>query len=170
MFGVNTKIGSDMQKNIFKHPMSVLEDRCRFIVLVLSMFSLSACGQAPEVIRPDNVPESAIWVGGEDGGFWSNCMQVEQAIRCQRFSQNGGYYSEQDFNLCASGSLSQLGLRWRPGMEPEINISQGLILVPVSPRAVFRNGALDEELTAELSKGYNLTERSDCIVDFVIVE
>lgn len=170
MYGANMRIGNDMQKNIFKHPMSVLEDRCRFIVLVVSMFSLSACGQAPEVIRPVDVPDSAIWAGGEDGGFWFNCMKVEQVIRCQRFSQTGRNYSEQDFKLCASGNLSELGLKWHVGMDSEITINQGLMLVPVAPRTVFRDGELDEELTAELSKEFNLTERPNCMVDFVIVQ
>lgn len=131
---------------------------------------LTACDNETDATRPQSVPPSAIWVGGEDGGSWFNCLQVDQLIRCQRFSRSGETYEEQDFTLCADGSLSQLGVSWQVGVYPEIAIAEGLVLVPAGPRIVYRDGEIDQELALELSREYENSDTDTCELNFIIAD
>lgn len=50
------------------------------VVLMLAM--LSGCGSEPvsERVKPDTVPQAAVWVGGADGGVYIHSSQASEGI------------------------------------------------------------------------------------------
>jgi len=50
------------------------------LLLICSFFLLIACSDKPEVpqSRPDNVPASAVWVGGPDGGVYVDLAPMKE--------------------------------------------------------------------------------------------
>jgi hypothetical protein len=55
-------------------------------------FLLMGCAPRPPV-RPSNVPASAIWSGGADGGMWYDCSTdvAARSNKCSIFFDPGGY-------------------------------------------------------------------------------
>lgn len=61
------------------------------VVIPLALL-LMGCAPRPSV-RPSNVPASAIWSGGADGGMWYDCSEdvAARSNKCSIFFDPGGY-------------------------------------------------------------------------------
>lgn len=62
--------------------------------VAIALFFASACHDTRHPRRPDSVPESAIWVGGPDGGTWIDCepkaKEPKVAHYCRLYSDFNG--------------------------------------------------------------------------------
>lgn len=64
----------------------------KWFVRLILMILISSCRDA-ERLRPVNVPQSAIWKGGVDGGVWVEFVSVNATtINANIFFENGGIW------------------------------------------------------------------------------
>ncbi len=72
-----------------------------FISIVLVMVVLYGCSKSEiEKTKLDNVPDSAIWAGGVDGGNWFYCQEYDEAYKykCTVYNDyNGAILAVGDF-------------------------------------------------------------------------
>jgi hypothetical protein len=73
---------------------------CAALLVGGALFGWSAKGwfgkeAAPVPSRPANIPASALWAGGQDGGVWVNCAKSsERQFECSIYAQSTGVLIE----------------------------------------------------------------------------
>jgi hypothetical protein len=77
------------------------------VLLGWSAKSLLAREDASPPNRPANIPKSALWAGGPDGGVWIDCaVPLKGVFKCGVYAQQtGAVLEEGDFGL-ESGELT----------------------------------------------------------------
>ena len=65
-------------------------------VLAVGAFYLGFGNQDVQMAKPKNVPHSAQWVGGQDGGDWIRCKESTNSkrVECSMFSELTGELTE----------------------------------------------------------------------------
>jgi len=90
----------------------------RLSALVIVLFIVAGCDKTqllPE--RPTNVPESAVWGGGVDGGSWLVCKP-----RKERYAYACEIYWDSDGTLWAKGTYLLRKVNWDQGQKRAIYI------------------------------------------------
>ena len=90
----------------------------RLSALVIVLFIVAGCDETqllPE--RPTNVPESAVWGGGVDGGSWLVCK-----LRKERSAYACEIYWDSDGTLWAKGTYLLRKVNWDEGQKRSIYI------------------------------------------------
>lgn len=117
-------------------PLVAYKGRRFFSLSTIGLLLLTACGQAIAPARPPEVPASADWVGGKDGGAWIECSAgiSDDANMCTVYqAYSGEVWVSGLFVLEASGrpaSAGELDFAFFNGVA--IGLKGGEILVPVA--------------------------------------
>jgi hypothetical protein len=108
----------------------------RTLLLLAFVFFVYACEKVEmPPPRPTNVPEEAVWAGGEDGGAWIDCsLDIEKGANfCTvYFDRDGDVWARTHFVLRDSGTglpKSELTYSGFDGLV--IYLSEGRVLEPL---------------------------------------
>lgn len=100
-------------------------------ILFVSVAFVLSCNQhelAPE--RPENVPESAVWAGGSDGGAWIDCQALTEAgsYDCAIYSDFSGAALQKGEYRAPAGVAVELDFNFFDGTV--IGLKNGVLLSP----------------------------------------
>jgi hypothetical protein len=90
----------------------------------------SSCHSQYPPQRPTNVPESAVWAGGIDGGGWVVCVSTSECNECTTYSETGTIFGPRRFvlkGLKRPARLDELNFEYVDGSN--IGLSGNLVLV-----------------------------------------
>jgi hypothetical protein len=84
--------------------------RCTTTLASLLLCFISGCGQEGHWIpaRPENLPDSASYIGGPDAGYWMSCEDTSaQDLVCDVFDQETGSSVRRMYlRICLTGHRS----------------------------------------------------------------
>jgi hypothetical protein len=105
------------------------------ISLLLVIWASVGCVSNSARSRPSNIPVTAVWVGGSDGGTFIDCAPPRNGHNeCVVYFENGEVYMKGRYILEGTGrAATGRELQYNAADGCRILLSNGLILIPVSP-------------------------------------
>lgn len=90
-----------MKKNWEKNRITI------WIILLMNLLTLSFCNYKNNPPRKKAaIPDTAVWIGGADGGEWISCEKKEEKFKCKIFDDYfGDLICEGEFSLCEKNKL-----------------------------------------------------------------
>src|SRR5258708_3393058 len=109
---------------------------CGAMLAVFTSVLMISCYRAYPPPRPDSVPESARWAGGQDGGGWVTCSieATSEHNFCTIYDEEGRTRGPAQYKLRNLNRAAQPEeLRYKYVTGQAIGLEGGLELVQVSP-------------------------------------
>ena len=147
--------------------MKILITRVVFGLILLCSCQAKEKASAPD--RPDRLPDSSVWRGGVDGGWWVNCEGQTSRLMCSTYWENGEIYSKQLFGLCSTVEASQwFGYPDGEGLKAIPAITESILFRPLEPATFYRDGQPDTALTNKYAVEFEGTVSPKCVFEFAV--
>jgi|GEM_PF-4412158 len=138
-------------------------------ITILALLLISSCQKKEESYipdRPSNLPDSAVWRGGIDGGWWTDCEAEEASFLCFVYWQDGDLYSQQRFNLCATDNITEwFGFPDGEGSKAVPAFGAPFSFIPIEPATFYDDGQADKAATDKYAKIFSETIFPTCATE-----